>query len=235
MSYSETVTKEDLKNILNEVLPQSKYIQSWEYVGNYGSNVFNNSWTATDDGVAIVRAGWSTGGAFAYWYVKDQTDGRQVVNLGGTANGTTLSTMIPIIKGHTYQTPTASAVTNADFYFYKFTLKETTPESAADYIVDQGTSGDWTYRKWNSGFAECWWQKGISVSGGSVDTSNYIDFPFTFIVPPIVTTGLRGGGIDAYRFHTETTTTTQVRLILINTYSGTVTITPQMYVVGTWK
>lgn len=26
----------------------------------------------------------------------------------------------------------------------------------ADYIVEQGTSGNWTYRKWNSGIAECW-------------------------------------------------------------------------------
>lgn len=25
-----------------------------------------------------------------------------------------------------------------------------------DYIVDQGTSGGWTYRKWNSGISECW-------------------------------------------------------------------------------
>lgn len=25
-----------------------------------------------------------------------------------------------------------------------------------DYIVEQGTSGIWTYRKWNSGVAECW-------------------------------------------------------------------------------
>lgn len=26
----------------------------------------------------------------------------------------------------------------------------------ADYIVEQGTQGSWTYRKWNSGWAECW-------------------------------------------------------------------------------
>ena len=26
----------------------------------------------------------------------------------------------------------------------------------ADYIVEEGTSGIWTYRKWNSGVAECW-------------------------------------------------------------------------------
>ena len=25
-----------------------------------------------------------------------------------------------------------------------------------DYVVEQGTDGIWTYRKWNSGIAECW-------------------------------------------------------------------------------
>ena len=25
-----------------------------------------------------------------------------------------------------------------------------------DYVVQQGTSGIWTYRKWNSGILECW-------------------------------------------------------------------------------
>lgn len=27
---------------------------------------------------------------------------------------------------------------------------------STDYIVEQGTSGGWTYRKWNSGIAECY-------------------------------------------------------------------------------
>lgn len=36
-----------------------------------------------------------------------------------------------------------------------------------DYIVDQGTSGNWTYRKWNSGIAECWaYMTGTTDSGG---------------------------------------------------------------------
>lgn len=26
----------------------------------------------------------------------------------------------------------------------------------ADYVVETGTSGNWTYQKWNSGIAECW-------------------------------------------------------------------------------
>lgn len=29
-------------------------------------------------------------------------------------------------------------------------------EKMADWIVEQGTSGIWTYRKWHSGIAECW-------------------------------------------------------------------------------
>ena len=29
-------------------------------------------------------------------------------------------------------------------------------DTIADYIVETGTSDIWTYRKWNSGIAECW-------------------------------------------------------------------------------
>lgn len=32
-----------------------------------------------------------------------------------------------------------------------------------DYIVEQGTSGNWTYRKWNSGIAECWFYGSIKI------------------------------------------------------------------------
>lgn len=33
----------------------------------------------------------------------------------------------------------------------------------ADFVVEQGTSGIWTYRKWNSGIAECWGTDSVSV------------------------------------------------------------------------
>lgn len=39
-------------------------------------------------------------------------------------------------------------------------LNEVLPSVAVDYVVEQGTSAQtgitWTYRKWNSGLAECW-------------------------------------------------------------------------------
>ena len=34
----------------------------------------------------------------------------------------------------------------------------------ADYVVAQGTSGIWTYRKWNSGLAECWGELTVRAS-----------------------------------------------------------------------
>lgn len=35
----------------------------------------------------------------------------------------------------------------------------------ADFVVEQGESGIWTYRKWNSGIAECWLTAGYMTSG----------------------------------------------------------------------
>lgn len=58
-------------------------------------------------------------------------------------------------------------------------------------VKEEGTSGDWYYRKWNNGKLECWGKKSVSVNistlwgavyYGSVDA---VDFPFEFSEPPI--------------------------------------------------
>jgi hypothetical protein len=57
-----------------------------------------------------------------------------------------------------------------------------------DYVVAQGKSGDWHYRKWNSGLAECWHYKWVTPttisSTAQVLTKGYtslLTFPFDFI------------------------------------------------------
>lgn len=60
---------------------------------------------------------------------------------------------------------------------------EALPIGATDYIVEQGTSGIWTYRKWNSGIAECWGsvyaQKDCTSAWGSVyDSGTATSQPF---------------------------------------------------------
>ncbi len=50
-----------------------------------------------------------------------------------------------------------------------------------DYIVDQGANGIWTYRKWNSGIAECWGN--VSTTPTTVNGNNAVsvNLPFTFV------------------------------------------------------
>ena len=48
----------------------------------------------------------------------------------------------------------------------------------ADYVVEQGTSGTWTYRKWNSGIAECW---GISRLPISTTPEIEVILPFNMV------------------------------------------------------
>lgn len=76
-----------------------------------------------------------------------------------------------------------------------------------DYIVDQGTSGIWTYRLWNSGVAECWGRKSvtttIATAWGSLFTSGVLTgtnvaLPFTFVDVPCITVALTNNGAGVF-------------------------------------
>ena len=72
------------------------------------------------------------------------------------------------------------------------TPAELLADLGADYIVEQGTSDGWAYRKWSSGTAECWLLEGKTVTGSPssiIGTDYYIstvltDFPAIFSEPP---------------------------------------------------
>lgn len=78
---------------------------------------------------------------------------------------------------------------NADYIDTKF-------QKFADYIVEQGISGIWSYRKWESGLAECWGRyigestKTLTTWGNlfiaPVNTKR-IPYPFPFIAIPVET------------------------------------------------
>ena len=79
----------------------------------------------------------------------------------------------------------------------KNTLKAITKALSVDYIVEQGTSGIWTYRKWNSGIAECWgrktWSSSVAITtswGGIYESVPQagIEYPSNlFIESPVLT------------------------------------------------
>lgn len=59
---------------------------------------------------------------------------------------------------------------------------------AADYVIEQGQEGIWTYRKWNSGISECWgthsWTITAWAQWGSIyeSSSSYASYPSSLFV-----------------------------------------------------
>lgn len=47
-----------------------------------------------------------------------------------------------------------------------------------DRVIEQGVFGDWTYRKWNSGIAECWGNRTITVDSASFGNYGAWDYFF---------------------------------------------------------
>ena len=73
------------------------------------------------------------------------------------------------------------------------TPAELLADLGADYIVEQGTSDGWAYRKWASGVAECWLESELTLTGSTpvanMNGSAYlsyvdVDLPFTFKTQP---------------------------------------------------
>ena len=113
-----------------------------------------------------------------------------------------------------------------------------------DFVVEQGTSGNWHYRKWYSGFAECHGYHGIS--GVNVDVAWYgwyysseiklPSYPFAFAEMPCVSIGLQSNNsavLDGVRGGTATTvgSTYLYRPVQDTNVSGRIII----YAFGRWK
>ena len=50
----------------------------------------------------------------------------------------------------------------------------------ADFVVEQGSSGIWDYRKWNSGYAECWGNVSVTPTTANATNTITVNLPFTF-------------------------------------------------------
>lgn len=114
--------------------------------------------------------------------------------------------------------------------------------NTADYVVEQGTQGDWTYRKWNSGFAECW--RNVSVTPSNVNANNSItmDLPFTFantsynvtITPAKASMYVDKWG-DSATNGTVTHTTTSFTMAYNYAYGTAYAVSFNIVVNGQWK
>ena len=124
-------------------------------------------------------------------------------------------------------------------------------KSKFPYITEEGTDGDWTYRKWSSGTAECWCKKQWNVgtfslwSNGVYQSSArpYWTFPSgLFLTAPVLEVthiGDSGAWFQAVVSDSGTATLTNEHTnafvaLRPNDYGGW-TITSQLYARGNWK
>ena len=111
----------------------------------------------------------------------------------------------------------------------------------ADYVIEQGTSGSWTYRKWNSGFAECWTHSAITVRGahwadvlGGYGYSIILNFPQNLFtnVTTVIANGRTGTGTGFA--HTSSSNKNNVTVIVLGNQEDN-QLTIQVEAKGKWK
>lgn len=134
-------------------------------------------------------------------------------------------TPVSIVEGGTGANTAEGAITNLGI---------------ADYVVEEGTSGNWAYRKWASGIAECWGRHTFSTAHYNTVNSFYgyyndIYFPFTFATTPIVTWNCQIGSGFSLPGSANYTYTNYVRLYALCNASGTLTCIYDVHVKGKWK
>lgn len=160
----------------------------------------------------------------------------------GSANVTPgVTGTLPIANGGTGGTSASAAISN-------FGIK--------DYVVAYGTSGIWTYIKWNSGYAECWGTASTTSittqafgSGYNFYGSLRANYPFTFAAVPVETANASlysssvssgYGGLtlrSSNQAYNTTSTSSQYdfwRPTSVSTTSG-YTLRAQIHVIGRWK
>lgn len=115
-----------------------------------------------------------------------------------------------------------------------------------DYIVEQGTSNGWYYRKWNNGNAECWISKTydnveMTQTWGQLYESSdsyYLTYPFTFKEKPcyVITPTEADGGVLSTEIEAYDATTSRTgRFRFCKAVSKTASVSCSCFVFGKWK
>lgn len=116
-----------------------------------------------------------------------------------------------------------------------------------DYIVEEGISGIWTYRKWASGIAECWGQHTVTGSFASwgyvyskdIGEEAYPSGLFIGGVVPFGRATVDGGNVISSIENTQTAsiTTHHPSIIVLRgtNFTGTKVFRIYRQAVGYWK
>lgn len=110
-------------------------------------------------------------------------------------------------------------------------------------VIEQGTSGNWTYRKWSDGTAECW----ADVNSGSAPSNTSVngwygatmatpDFPTNlFNAIPNVFVNVYSWGTGYHFGFAYSITQTAARIRAIRNDNNKSIMYAHVYAIGTWK
>lgn len=124
-----------------------------------------------------------------------------------------------------------------------------------DFVVEEGTSGIWKYRKWNNGTAQLWGSvtktASIKSAWGNLyavaerDRFARVNYPFTFVSVPTEMTYAHGGSsafsmvtstsADGWNFSNSTTKTAMYTLLRGEPSTSSISYTLSYEVIGKWK
>ena len=113
-------------------------------------------------------------------------------------------------------------------------------------VLETGTSGIWTYRKWSDGTAECWGRTAVATythttqSGNAYYTSATFSFPSNLFASVTVGFGDRVQGTGSTPSNTLITinvralTTNEISVWVQSASSGSQSLAISLYARGTW-
>lgn len=183
---TEVITGNDLKAILNEVLPTEIPTPSFNGPIDVTDLLAStNGWTCTDYGIVVIRV--IAGGSATGYYIEDSTISYRAGEIydNTRATNTACSTAFPVIKGHTYK-QIYFAGQSRMAYFYKFKTYDISPAptSPSGYgtgtgITSYGAASNY-YTCPSNGIVriQCYYTNGnwINAHVANADGTNEIEF-----------------------------------------------------------
>lgn len=184
-----------------------------------GGNYFNGSFGAKNNNLIVKYRYKSTNSEYGEWLTAN----------GATVNNNKYSVSATIENLNYQNSYTVQACAYDAIYYGGVVSQEITKKAVPvfdwsgedfnfnvpvsingivlDYIVEQGTKDGWTYRKWNSGVAECWkivtYTTSINTPFGALYCGNASarqNYPFTFTEKPVEQVTLQSGNSQAFLY-----------------------------------
>lgn len=259
MTTSNTVTKNDLKAILDEVLPLPPLCELI-YSGSFSTGTATLSKSIANYAKLIVVFSDNDGCLYTDTVINNKASSLTTMFTALRVTGVDYKKcMIVSFSGAsmtvTFHKQGAGTATPTDGTYmtinkiYGVKSLETEPiAEMGDYVIEQGATGDWTYRKWNSGVAECWGKHSWTVTAwntwGNLYESNntYVTYPTNlFIEEPLIdvqhnaTAGQVGAASVEVWTGGTAARTPNINLVRGNTTSTNVTAHVNIFAKGLWK